>query len=170
MSGISSVSTAAAQYTSASMSTGPMRGSMDPSQMADRMEQGLDAALTEAGVSEETRTALEADIRAAMEEDMADGTPSDPEAMKETIDGIFAEYGLEAEDYMPQGPPPGGGPPPEGGMGGTESSSTTQSEALQSLIETLQSAAEEDGADLGSLLDQFSQDAMDIMLGIDTTV
>ena len=115
MSGISSISTAAAQYSAASSSVSSIRQQMDPSPMAERMEEELDANLAAAGVSEEVRTAIQSDIQAAMEEQMSSGSKPDREATKETIDAIFDKYGLNAEQFMPQGPPPGGGP---GGPGG----------------------------------------------------
>lgn len=53
MSGVSGVSTAAAQYSAASANAGPVREHMDPSQMAERMQEDLNEKLTSAGVSEE---------------------------------------------------------------------------------------------------------------------
>jgi len=195
MSGMSSVSAAGAQYSAASTSASSVRKQMDPSEMADRMEADLNEKLTAAGVSEEVREAIQTDIRAAMESEMSSESRPDPEAMKETIDGIFAEYGMNAEEFMqgpppgggpggpppgggpggpppgggPGGPPPGGGPGGPGGTGGTDGTSDTKADALQELLEELQESLEdeESDTDASTLLDQFSEQVMDLLFGFD---
>ena len=177
MSGMSSVSAAGAQYSAASTSASSVRKQMDPSEMADRMEADLNEKLTAAGVSEEVREAIQTDIRAAMESEMSSESRPDPEAMKETIDGIFAEYGMNAEEFMqgpppgggPGGPPPGGGPGGPGGAGGTDGTSDTKADALQELLEELQESLEdeESDTDASTLLDQFSEQVMDLLFGFD---
>ena len=63
----------------------------------------LSEKLTSAGVSEDVRDAIQTDVRAAMEAEMSSESRPEPEAMKETINGIFAEYGLNAEEFMAKG-------------------------------------------------------------------
>jgi hypothetical protein len=182
---MSSVSAAGAQYAAANTSTAAVRERMDPAQMAERMQEDLNEKLSAAGVSDEVRDAIQTDIRAAMETEVSSESRPDPEAMKETIKGIFAEYGLNADEFMPQGPPPGGGPGGPGvpggpggpgGAGGTQSSEdSSKADAIQTLLESLQEASdeaddEESDTDVNSMLDQLSEKLMDVLFGIDEEV
>ncbi|MBN2021800.1 MAG: hypothetical protein JW809_03320 [Pirellulales bacterium] len=140
------------------------------------MEAQLDQALASAGVSEDTRKAIEADLAAAFETQMASGSfPPDPEEMKATIDGIFEKYGLNAEDFMRPPAPPAGygmGGPPMGGppMGGGETASTdsTEDDLLQQLLDYLEKLnANSQGEDTSTQAATMSQKILDALFGFD---
>jgi hypothetical protein len=180
MSGMGSVSAAGAQYSAASTNAAAAHQRMDPAQMAERMQEDLSEKLTSAGVSEDVRAAIQTDVRAAMEAEMSSGSRRDPEATKETINGIFAEYGLNAEEFMAKGPPPGGGgrggPGGPGGPGGAQGANNSKADALQELLETLQEESDDEDDEEGSvtdtstLLDQISEQIVDLLFGIDEEV
>jgi hypothetical protein len=127
----------------------------------------IDQALASAGVDEETAEALKADLTAAFEESRASGTtPPAPEAMKSTVDAIFAEYGLDANDIL--GPPPGRG---AHGAGGTRSPGDRQpnageetAEPRQTLLELLNQMSNE-----GASSEELSQLLIDALNGLDQT-
>ena len=64
------------------------------------LEDRLDQALSAAGVDDETAEALKADLQEAFDEAKKAGTLGDPVAMTSTIDSIFAEHGLDAEEVL----------------------------------------------------------------------
>ncbi len=142
---------------------------IDETEMREQMEAQLDAALDSAGVDEETQDALKADLAQAFEDQFSSGKfPPDPEAMKQTIDDIFSQYGLNAEEFMPSGGP--GGPPPggmEGGMPAMQGSSdTTQTDLLEMLLQNL--AEQNDGSlDLSQVSQELSQTICDALFGFD---
>ncbi len=172
MSGIGNVGSCGGQYSAAELAA--MRGSMAPPEMAEKMEGVLNDKLSEAGVSEETREAIQTEIKAAFESQVSSGTKSDPEATKEAISGIFEKYGLDAQQFMPQGGPggprgmggPGGGP---GGGMGPQKAGGTQTDSLQTLLEQLDELAGEgdDDADTDSILTDLSWQVMDMLFGFD---
>ena len=177
MSGMGSVGACGGGASAANADMTAMRANMDPSKMAERMQNKLDEKLSDAGVSEETREALHSDLSAAMEAQMSSGARPNPGAMKETIGSIFEGHGLNAADFMPQGPPSMGGMGGMRGMGGmpsmmgASSADGGQAESLQSLLESLQE--EDDSDDSESLFDtdaiysDVSQQILDILLGFD---
>jgi hypothetical protein len=128
------------------------------------MEARIYQALAAAGVDEETVAALKADLTAAFEESRASGsTPPDPQAMKSTVDAVFAEYGLDASEIL--GPPPGGGMHGAGPQGGCQpNSSDAAEENRQTLLELLNQMAEE-----GASSEELSQLLMDAVQGLDET-
>ncbi len=186
MSGMGSVSAAGAQYSAASTNAAAAHQRMGPAQVAERMKEDLSEKLTSAGVSEDVRDAIQTDVRAAMETEVSSGSRPDPEAMKETINGIFAEYGLNAEEFMAKGPPPGGGgrggpggpggPGGSGGPGGAQGAKNSKADALQELLESLQEESDDEDDEEGSvtdtstLLDQISEQIVDLLFGIDEEV
>ena len=64
------------------------------------LEEQLDQALTAAGVDDETAESLKADLQEAFDEAKAEGKLGDPAAMKSTVDAIFAEHGLDADEVL----------------------------------------------------------------------
>jgi hypothetical protein len=131
--------------------------------MGTRIEQTLSAA----GVDEETAEALKADLTAAFEESQASSAfPPDPEAMKSTVDAIFAEYGLDASEIL--GPPPGRGMHGVGSPGGGEGCQSNRGEETdekrQTLLELLNQMAEE-----GASSEELSQLLIDAINGLDQT-
>ena len=68
-------------------------------------------SLASAGVDEETAAAIKSDLKAAFEEafSSSDLQPN-PDSIKETVDGVFAKYGLDASSIL--------GEPGEGGARG----------------------------------------------------
>jgi hypothetical protein len=135
------------------------------------MQGKFDAKLGNAGVSEETRDALHADLSAAFEAQMSSGTRPNPAAMKETISDIFAEHGLNAADFMPQQPPRVYG---MGGMMGALDAGGSKAESIQALLKSLQVESDEGSkanlADTNAVLMDMSEQVLSIMLGIDTEV
>lgn len=127
----------------------------------------IDQALAAAGVDEETAEALKADLTAAFEGSRASGTtPPDPEAIKSTVDAIFAEYGLDAKEIL--GPPPGrgahgardAGSPGDRRPGAGEETA----EPRQTLLELLNQMSNE-----GASSDELSQLLVDALNGLDQT-
>lgn len=123
-----------------------------PEQRAAKQEQRLGEALIAAGVDKETA-----------------------EAIKEKIDGIFAEYGLEASEFVgrpgapsqagpPPGSPPPGGAPPSSTQSETEDSSSVDSESkeYQTILDLLESLSEEE-----SDPSQLAQLIVDALFGLD---
>lgn len=142
---------------------------IDQTEMREKMEAELDVALDSAGVSEETQEALKTDLAQAFEEQLASGEfPPDPEAMKQTIDDIFSQYDLNAEEFMPSGGP--GGPPPDGMGGGMSaaqgSTDTTQTDLLEMLLQNMEK--QNDGTlDLSQISQELSQIICDALFGFD---
>jgi hypothetical protein len=143
-------------------------------------EEQLDAALEAAGVDQQTRTALEADLKSALEDlKTSESTSADAESFQETIDAVFEKYGLNAEEFMPQPPaggPPPGGPPPAAAASSDSSASTNETlserlEELDSLLEQLQKQlnSQDDTSDPSQITSDWSQQILDTLLGIDTT-
>ncbi len=126
------------------------------------MAQSIGDVLEAAGVDEETVDAIKSDLRAAFEDVLSSGEfPPDPATMKETIDGVFAEYGLDASEILGEpGVKGGGGSPPPPPTDGYESTST--SDTATSLFELLQSYEQEDASasDMAGLL-------VDYLFGLD---
>jgi len=134
------------------------------------MDNRLDEALASAGVDEETAAAIKSDLKAAFEETFSssDSQP-DPESIKEAVDGVFAEYGLDASSIL--GEPGeggrvgrGGGPPPPPPSEGYEDSSDSTSDASKTLLELLQEYDEQNASasDKADLL-------VDYLFGLDET-
>jgi hypothetical protein len=152
--GISGATSPAIQKLSA------MREKLDPSSMAERMQGKLDEQLSSAGVSEETRNALLADLSAQIEGQMSSDSMRDPVAMKEAVTGIFEKHGLNAEDFIPQGPPMIAGKVGPMGGGGT------QFESLQTLLESLQ-AKDDGGTNAAPTPSEYPSAILDYLFGID---
>jgi len=174
MSGMGSVSAYGGGCSSANMHSAATRANMDPSRVTERMRNELDEKLSDAGVSEETREALHADLAAALEAQMSSGARPSPGAMKETVSGIFEEHGLNAADFAPQRPPGMGGmgrKPGMGGMPGMKGASSAdggQAESLQSLLESLEEQDDSESLfNTDSIYSDLSQQILDIMLGFD---
>ncbi|MCX7427964.1 MAG: hypothetical protein NTW96_20340 [Planctomycetia bacterium] len=135
------------------------------------MEAQLDQSLASAGVSEETREAIEADLAAAFEEQMASGSfPPDPEEMKATIDGIFEKYGLNARDFMRPPASPAGHDTSARGTSETETESTgsTEDDLLKQLLEYLkEQRANSDEEDASTQAADMAQQVLDVLFGFD---
>jgi hypothetical protein len=152
-----------------------MRERMQPSGMPEKMQAELDQSLESAGVDLETREALAADLEQAFEEQFASGSPPDPAAMKEIVDGIFEKYGLNAEDFVPQGGPPGGGMGAmrSGAMGRgqlfgqLDSADTSETSLLETLLEYIAERSESGETDTNTTPGDLSQQVLDILFGID---
>ena len=179
---IGSVSSSASQVTQL-LSTGETsRTELTEEQKAEfeaARELQLDQGLAEAGVDEETAESLKSDLQTALDSvfSSAEGQP-DPEAVRDAVDSVFEEYGLDASEIMgapPTGGPPPGGPPP-GGPPPSDSSdsadSTTESSLLSSTTEqdddllsfiSMLSSEETDSASMAQLM-------VDAYYGIDETV
>ena len=146
--------------------------STNAAEMTEQMEEVLES--TE--IDQETREAILEDLKAAIEELMAnsDGEKPDPETMRETINTIFSEYGLDAEAIMSErfG----------GGLLSGESSSTTGTGSYQkslfdylgsdsdsnSLFDYLDSDSDDTSSSLfDQYAEQMSQKIMDLLMGID---
>ena len=125
-----------------------------------RMNAHLEQALAGAGVDAETAKSIETELQQAFQASKDSGQfPPDPATMKETVDGIFAKYGLDAEEIM--GPPPQhGGRPPQGQYG----SSTESDDATATLTELLQQLA-----DNGATPEDLAQMFADAIAGVDQT-
>ena len=181
MAGMGSVGACDGGSSAANANMAAIRERMDPSKMAEKMEAKLDESLSSAGVDQATRDAIQTDLKAAFEDQMSSGSRPDPEAIKETVDSVFEKYGLDAEDFMPQGGPPGmggrggmgGGRGGMGGMMGTQGAGGSQTESLQTLIETLQEESEEDSdseTDTNQVVTDLSEQILDILFGLDEEV
>lgn len=147
-----------------------------PEQRAAKQEQRLGEALIAAGVDEETAETIKSKLSAAFEEGFTESNgPPDREAIKEKIDGIFAEYGLEASEFVgrpgapsqagpPPGSPPPGGAPPSSTQSETEDSSSvdSESEEYQTILDLLESLSEEE-----SDPSQLAQLIVDALFGLD---
>jgi len=179
MSGMGSVGACDGGRSAANANTAAIRERMNPSRMAEKMQAKLDESLSSAGVSQETRDAIQADLKAAFEDQMSSGSKPDPAAMKETISRVFEEYGLDAQDFMPQGGPRGIGG--KGGMGGmmrgmggmtgAQSANGSQTNSFQTLIETLQEMSDDgdsDGeTDTNTTSNELSEQVLDYLFGLD---
>jgi hypothetical protein len=83
--------------------------------------------------------------------------------MKDTVSGIFAKHGLNAENYMRKGPLMTGG---MGRLMGSGGAGGSRFESLQSLFESLQ--AESDGrTNAGATAREYSNAVLDCLFGID---
>lgn len=149
-------------------------------QRVAKHEQRLEESLLAAGVNEETAKAIKSDLKAAFEESFSNNEgPPDHEAIKENIDNVFAEYGLDASQFVggpgaggpggPGGPPPGGrppgGPPPSGAASKAAGANSvdSESEEYQTILELLESLSEQGEADSS----QQAQLIVDALYGID---
>ena len=132
---------------------------------SSRMVSRIDQALEAAGVDEETADAIKSDIKAALKETFSSGDmPPDREAVKDAIDSVFAEYGLDANSILGESaeldriggwsPPPGGS---ESGLFGR-----TADDDAMTLIELLQNYQQQDvsSSDQADLL-------VDSLFGVD---
>lgn len=137
------------------------------------------------GLSDEQAASLEVDLQEALSAlfESGEGRP-DPATVKETISGVFEEYGLDAEALAgrlgpgggrpPGGPPPGGpagagGPPPGGAppeAGSSEESSETDEESIltEQLMTLLEQLQESDDSEAAS---KISELLISGLLGID---
>lgn len=152
------------QPSSAPPTHGPQRGGSP----GDRLVQELAAD----GVDEETALAIKNDIENLFTEAQANGAQGPSEAFKESVDAVFAEYGLDTEEYLPapggpggrKGPRGPGGPPPaaKNTESATETESESEQEDLLSIIEKL-AENESDPAKLAALV-------VDAFYGFDQSV
>jgi hypothetical protein len=146
-----------------------MRGKLEPSKVAEKMQGTLDEQLSSAGVGKETREALLADLSAEIEGQMSSGSMRDPKAMKETVSGIFEKHGLNAKDFMPKRPLMMHAMGRPGGMGGSMASGgagRSQIESLQSLFEKFQ-AESDGGTNAAAAASEYSNAVLDYLFGID---
>lgn len=136
-------------------------------------EQHLQQALSEAGIDSETSEAIQEELKALFEESFSSNEGRPDDSLKEKVDSVFENYGLDASEILgqpgagrPSGPPPGGpppgGPPPSSNDESTttDESSTDESELL-SLIESL-AEEESDPKKLAELV-------VDALYGLDET-
>ena len=109
-------------------------------QVTEKIHGKVDEKLKSAGVSEETRDALLADLTQAIEGQLASGGLPDPNAMRGSISDIFQKHGISLPDGMP---------PARGRMGllsgytGNGTADGPPFDAIQSLIANLQAASNE---------------------------
>ena len=146
-----------------------MRGQLEPSKMAEKMQGKLDEKLSSAGVDKETREALLADLSAEIEGQMSSGSMRDPKAMKESVSSIFEKHGLNAKDFMPKRPLMMHARDATGGIGGPLASGgarASQFESLQSLLESFQ-AESDGGTNAGATATEYSNAILDYLFGID---
>jgi hypothetical protein len=163
MSGIEGIRGLSSANSPAIHKLGDMRGKLEPAKLAEKMQGKLDEQLSSAGVSEETRESLLADLSAEIEGQMSSGSIRDPKAIKETVSGIFEKHGLNAEDFMRKSFPMTGGMGRTIGSGGAGGG---QFESLLSLFESLH--AESDGeTNAGATATEYSNAILDYLFGID---
>jgi hypothetical protein len=144
------------QKSSAEISTDEALQMLSPPSDAQRQTH-LDQALTAAGVDEETASAIEAELNAAFEEAQASGQfPPDRQAMKATVDKIFAKHGLDAETVL--GKCAGASTPSMLDFGTSEESSQDLIELITNLAKNASSPTE------------LSQLLTDALKGVDFSV
>lgn len=96
----------------------------------------LEEKLKSAGVSEDTREALVADVTQVIERQLSLGGRPDPKAVRESIGSMFEKHGLSLPNSLQEG----------AGMLQLLDGNTSignQSDALQSLIDRLQAVSNE---------------------------
>jgi hypothetical protein len=137
---------------------------------ASRMEHRIDEALESAGTDEETADAVKSELKAAFEEILSsEESPPDPAVMKETIDGVFAKFGLDASEILGQPGGPsfnggGGSPPPPPANDGYADSASSTSDGTKTLIEFLESLDQQ-----GTSPSDAAAMLVDFLFGLDET-
>lgn len=113
-------------------------------QITEKIKGNIDSKIEEklksAGVSEDTREALLADVSQVIERQLSSGGRPDPKAIRETIGSIFEKHGLSLPDGLEQG---AGRLGLLGEFTSTGAAVSPQFDAIQSLIENLQAASSE---------------------------
>jgi hypothetical protein len=163
MSGIEGIRGFSSANSPATHRLAAMRGKLEPAKLAEKMQGKLDEQLSSAGVGKETREALLADLSAEIEGQMSSGAMRDPKAMKDTVSGIFAKHGLNAENFMRKGPPMTG---VVGRLMGSGGAGGSRFEALQSLFESLQ-AESDGGTNAAATATEYSNAILDYLFGVD---
>ena len=116
----------------------------------------LEAILGSEGVDQETQDAIQEELALAIQDmfEQSDGEMPSCEEMKSTIDTIFSNHGLDAEEML-------GG---RMGAGGA-------SDHMQTLLDMLEGDDDDDEANsatsIQQLAEELSQMVMDLVIGID---
>ena len=132
-------------------------------QVTEKLHGKVDEKLNSAGVSEDTREALLADVTQVIERQMSSGGLPDPKAMRETIGGIFEKHGISLPDGLQQG---SGRMGLLGGYTGNGAVDGSQFDAIQSLIENLQ-AANAESRDNQNSANEYASILLNGFLGFD---
>ena len=172
---ISSVNSSAASSVYTNLSSEKLSSTAKPADMTEMLEEALESS----GVDEETQEAIQEELTAAIQSLMAEsnGEKPDPETMRETVNSIFSEYGLDAEAMMSErfgagGPPPMGGAPmgpPPGDVSATEESSSSEETDASSLFDYLEEDDEDEdsSSSVPQTAEELAQYIMDCLMGID---
>lgn len=128
-----------------------------------QIEEKLDSALQGAGLDDQQISAFKQDLEAALESAMKDGSISGPQDLMKTVQSVFAEHGLNVNDFADRLQPPGGFAGL--GTGGTQDSATEQ------LLKLLESTWKEADAsqDRSERAANLSQRVSNSLAGLDRT-
>lgn len=131
--------------------------------ITEKLHGKVDETLKSAGVSEETRDVLLADVPQLIDQQMSSGGRPDPRAMRESISDIFEKHGLSLPKGSGQVAGKLGFP---GGYSGPGAADISQLDAVQSLIKRLQD--ENNGSDDNKTKPgQYARELVDGYFGVD---
>ncbi|QDU47480.1 hypothetical protein Mal52_60110 [Symmachiella dynata] len=127
-------------------------------QRGAHFEQRIDNVLNSAGIDQETIDAIKTDLQTAFESSASSGSfPPAPDEMRDMVNSVFAEHGLDAEEILGRrgsGAPPG--PPPPASL---DDSTQDLSVLLESLL-----AGQQDPES-----SKLAESVLSLLVGFDTT-